>query len=352
MQFVKGNLFDANAEAIVNTVNTVGVMGKGVALQFKQRFPDNFRLYQNACKRGEVETGRMFITATNSLLHPKWIINFPTKSHWMNKSSYQFIADGLDDLKKQIIALEITSIALPPLGAGQGGLDWLTVKQLIVEKLADLNTHILVFEPTTLLKIDEGTKTPKLTKPRAMLLSTAAEYRKLGYEITLVEIQKMAYFLQRLGQSDLNLNYKKYYYGPYAHNLQHLLHELENGYILSEKSIPDSQPLDPFYLNPQAMPEVVAFIQLHCSDIEKKRLDNLFNLMSGYESPFGLELLSTVDWIMHSEGLKDANEEQVKAKIKAWSKRKDDSFSLDHIRNAMVRLNAFTSELGYNLRIA
>ena len=147
MKFKTGNIFDSDAEALVNAVNTVGIMGKGVALQFKERFPTNFKLYAAACKKDEVEIGKMFITATNSLLSPKWIINFPTKKHWIDKSSYSFIELGLDDLVGQIENLDIKSIAIPALGAGIGGLDWDTVKIIIENKLRHLNIEITIFEP-------------------------------------------------------------------------------------------------------------------------------------------------------------------------------------------------------------
>lgn len=147
MKFKTGNLFDSNAEALVNAVNTIGVMGKGVALQFIERFPTNFKIYAAACKKDEVEIGKMFITATNSLLNPKWIINFPTKKHWIDKSSYSFIELGLDDLVGQIENLDIKSIAIPALGAGLGGLDWDTVKTIIENTLHDLNIDITIFEP-------------------------------------------------------------------------------------------------------------------------------------------------------------------------------------------------------------
>ncbi|WP_158860817.1 macro domain-containing protein [Lunatibacter salilacus] len=147
MKFKTGNIFASDTEALVNAVNTVGVMGKGVALQFKKRFPTNFKLYAAACKKDEVEIGKMFITATNSLLNPKWIVNFPTKKHWIDKSSYSFIELGLDDLVGQIENLDIKSIAIPALGAGLGGLDWEKVKAIIENKLHHLNIEITIFDP-------------------------------------------------------------------------------------------------------------------------------------------------------------------------------------------------------------
>lgn len=346
MQFTTGNIFDSHAEALVNTVNTVGVMGKGVALQFKERFPLNFNMYASACKKGEVRVGEMFITSTGSFVSPQWIINFPTKKHWMHPSSYAFIDAGLDDLVKQIQQLNIRSIAIPPLGAGQGGLDWNRVKQMIVDKLSPLDIDIIVYEPVSAVNSSSASEKTSLTKPRAMILALIAQYRKMGYDTSLLEIQKLAYFLQRMGQHDLKLHYKQYLYGPYAHNLQHLLHELEKGYIVSEKSILDSKPLDLINLVHENTKDITAFVENHCTAEEKVRLSRLFELMSGFESPFGLELLSTVDWIIHTQHNDEAlNERVIKEKILLWSKRKDLIFQAEHVAAAQKRLEAFSSEL-------
>lgn len=347
MKFTTGNMFDCEAEAIVNTVNTVGVMGKGVALQFKERFPVNYSLYEAACKNGEVQIGKMFITSTNSLMNPKWIINFPTKKHWMHKSNYAYIENGLDDLLEQINILNIQSIALPPLGAGQGGLKWEKVKQIIINKLGSLKIDITIFEPSTSIKAYNKLSKSHLTKPRALVLALLAQYRKLGYEMSLLEIQKLAYFLQRMGQSNLKLNYKQYHYGPYAHNLQHLLHELEKGYIISEKSVFDSKPLDLIFLNNDTIEEVLNYVSNECSTEEKERLSNVFSLMSGFESPFGLELLASVDWILNKNTTNTLSEIEVKEKIKQWSERKDNNFNLDHVSSAQQRLKKFQRELDY-----
>lgn len=347
MKFVEGNLFDSNAEALVNTVNTVGVMGKGVALQFKERFPVNFKLYEAACKRGEVQIGKMFITSTDSMLNPKWIINFPTKKHWIHPSKYEYIEFGIDDLIQQIEKLNIQSIAIPPLGAGQGGLDWEIVKEMIQRKLGHLNMDIIIYQPSDSIYAHTQNNLAKLTRPRAMILSLIAQYKKLGYDITLLEIQKLAYFLQRMGQYSLKLNYQKYVYGPYAHNLQHLLHELENGYLIIDKSIMDAKPLDSVILNHENRTVIEKYVEDECTNEEKDRLKNVFLLMSGYESPFGLELLSTVDWILNSNNNIDLSEAEIKHKIKQWSQRKDDSFNLEHVRSAQKRLLDFKQELSY-----
>ncbi|MGH9335854.1 MAG: macro domain-containing protein, partial [Vicinamibacteria bacterium] len=131
IRFRTGNLLEAEAEALVNTVNTVGVMGKGVALMFKEACPENYREYRAACEKGEVRTGRMFVHPRSAVVGPKWIINFPTKGHWRGSSRIEWIREGLVDLRRVVKELGIRSLALPPLGAGQGGLDWTEVRQEI-----------------------------------------------------------------------------------------------------------------------------------------------------------------------------------------------------------------------------
>ena len=148
LEFVRGDLMLASTDAVVNAVNTVGVMGKGIALQFKHRFPENFRAYASACKRREVRIGAMFVHDQGILAQPRWIINFPTKDHWRNPSELEYIRAGLEDLKRVIRDLGIASIAIPALGCSNGGLSWSAVKPLIETVLSELDgVHIQVFEP-------------------------------------------------------------------------------------------------------------------------------------------------------------------------------------------------------------
>lgn len=145
--FTKGDLFESQAEALVNPVNCVGVMGKGLALQFKKRFPENFRLYDAACAFREIQTGKMFVTQPMEPGAPRWIINFPTKKHWSNPSKLEFIEDGLNYLRRFLIENHVNSVAIPALGSGLGGLDWKDVRRLIERELAGLDTEIYVYPP-------------------------------------------------------------------------------------------------------------------------------------------------------------------------------------------------------------
>ncbi|MFN0252756.1 MAG: macro domain-containing protein [Kofleriaceae bacterium] len=142
-----GDLFAANVEALVNAVNTVGVMGKGLALAFKKKFPDNFAAYRRACDAGELKPGNVFIFDRGDR-SPRWIVNFPTKRHWRDASRLDDVRDGLTDLINEVEARGIDSVALPALGYGLGGLDWKDVRPLIVEACDRLRgVRFVVFPP-------------------------------------------------------------------------------------------------------------------------------------------------------------------------------------------------------------
>ena len=146
-RFTQGNLLEAPVDAVVNAVNTVGVMGKGIALMFKERFPENYKAYAAACKVGEVVVGRMFVTAGVELTGPRWIINFPTKQDWRRPSRLEWLVAGLEDLKEVIREKGIRSIALPALGCGNGGLDWRVVRPVVEMSLAELvDVEVVVYE--------------------------------------------------------------------------------------------------------------------------------------------------------------------------------------------------------------
>lgn len=152
-----GNLLDADVEALVNTVNTVGVMGKGLALQFKRRFSSNFEVYAGACHRGEVQVGRMLVVGTTGHARPRYIINFPTKKHWRDPSQLEYIRTGLVALVSEVKTRGIRSIAIPPLGCGNGGLAWSDVRPLIEQAIAELpGIRVVVFPPEVMLDLQLG----------------------------------------------------------------------------------------------------------------------------------------------------------------------------------------------------
>lgn len=336
IRFKTGDLLREDADALVNTVNCVGVMGRGVALQFKKAFPANFAAYKTACDQGEVVPGKMFVTTREALTGPRFIVNFPTKRHWKGKSRIEDVEAGLAALKAEIVARDIRSIALPPLGSGLGGLPWADVRQRIEDVLGDLNIDVIVFEPGGApdAKVMARTReAPEMTPGRASLVTLVDRYLNglLSPFITLLELHKLMYFLQTAGQP-LRLKYKKHHYGPYAQNLSHVLHAIE-GHLISGYADGGDDPTKQIELVPGATTDA----KRHLS--EDTETDARFNrvsaLVEGFESPFGLELLSSVHWVVHAEGASDA--EAAITKTYEWNARKR-RFSERQIRLAFDHL--------------
>ena len=319
--FTQGNLLEARAEALVNTVNTVGVMGKGIALMFKERFPENFRRYAAACKAGEVQVGRIFITEVNELEGPRWIINFPTKQHWRGRSRMEWINEGLQDLRGFLVEHQIKSVAVPPLGAGNGGLDWAQVRPQVEAVLAGLETDILVFEPTGRYQnVAKRAGVEKLTPARALIAELVRRYWVLGMECSLLEIQKLAWFLERnieqAGLEPLDLRFVAHKYGPYAERLRHLLDGLDGSYLHSDKRVGDADPLDVIWFDDGRKDHVQTYLR---SEAKKyvPALEATADMIDGFESPFGLELLATVDWLLTKESV-DPTVPAVREGLRRW----------------------------------
>ena len=231
-----GDILAADAEALVNTVNCVGIMGRGIALQFRKAFPNNFKAYEAACRRQQLHPGKMFVFETGSLTNPRYIINFPTKRHWKGKSRLVDIESGLTDLVVEMRRLGIRSIAIPPLGCGQGGLDWAEVRPRIEQALKAVpDVRVLLFSPTgapVSVIWTSSSSVPKMTEGRAALVGLMQRYLAglMDPFISLLEVHKLLYFMQEAGESSLRLRYAKAPYGPYAENLRHFLMSVE-GYL-------------------------------------------------------------------------------------------------------------------------
>lgn len=323
IELVSGNILKDESDAIVNTVNCVGVMGRGIALQFKSAWPNNFKAYEAACKREEVLPGRMFIYETGQLTGPKLIVNFPTKRHWRGKSRIQDIESGLQALAKEIANRNIRSIAIPPLGSGLGGLSWNEVRPLIEKVLSPLEDVLVrVYEPGDVASETElshkSIEVPKMTPGRAALVELTHRYMSglLDPIVSLLEVHKLMYFLQEAGEP-LRLNYVKAPYGPYADNLRHVLKAVE-GHLLSGYSDGGDAPDKPLSLVPGAVEDARAFLEMHQET--KVRFDRVGSLVEGFETPFGLELLATVHWILKNESTRDLDE--VVERVYAWNSRK------------------------------
>ncbi|MGH2342784.1 type II toxin-antitoxin system antitoxin DNA ADP-ribosyl glycohydrolase DarG [Segnochrobactraceae bacterium EtOH-i3] len=307
-QFAQGNLLDADVDAVVNTVNTVGVMGKGIALMFKEKFPENFSIYERACKEGEVRIGKMLVTENTHLFGPRWIINFPTKTHWRAKTHINWIEQGLESLKKIIIEYNIRSIAIPPLGCGNGGLNWNDVRPRIISSLSSLqDIDIYIYEPTPkYLNVSKRSGVEKLTPARALIVEMVRRYSLLGIDCSIIEVQKLGWFLERgihrFNLDDpLNFKFSAAKYGPYSYNLIKLLDSLDGSYLQCDKRLADATPLDLISFKEEKFDRVQTY--LNSSEIKKyiPALEWASEVIDGFESPLGMELLATIDWMIERQ---------------------------------------------------
>lgn len=341
IELANGNLLAAPAEALVNTVNTAGVMGRGIALQFKQAYPGMFRAYEAACRAGEVTIGKMHVFDRGGLAGgPRWIINFPTKRHWRAASRIADVEAGLEDLVATIQRLSIRSIAIPPLGCGNGGLDWRDVRPRIEAAFARLpDVRVLLYAPAPAPEAEampNRTERPKMTMGRAALILLMDRYLKglLDPFVSLLEIHKLMYFLQEAGQP-LQLNYEAKPFGPYAANLRQVLIRLERHYTEGYGDGKD-KPSTPIHLLPGAVEEAAEFLR---NDREAlKRMDRVASLIEGFEDPFGLELLSTVHWVTRQNPDARKNAEIAVSAVQEWSPRKKQHLKREHLLRAWQRL--------------
>lgn len=339
VQIKSGDLLKEDSEAIVNTVNCVGVMGKGIALQFKQRWPQNFKAYETACKREEIKPGKMFIYDLGEWAKPRFIINFPTKAHWRGDSKLEYIEDGLRDLIKQANRLSIKSIALPPLGCGNGGLDWDVVRRLIVTAFQDApEIQATVFEPKgapPAQDMSNLTKKPAMTPGRAAIITVISIYREMEYGLSDIEIQKLAYFLEQSGQR-LNLKFVKHNYGPYSDTLRHVLKALDGHYIVGVGDFSGEADIS---LMPGALAEADDFIRTKGGSQLGEGVDRVRSLIDGFETPYGMELLATVHWVVTHEPDVRTVDEAIIA-VHNWNPRKKAILRQDHIRLAWQKLDS------------
>lgn len=348
MNFIKGNLLDSGADALVNTVNTVGVMGKGIALQFKDAFPNNFKAYSKACKDKWLVPGKLLVFHEIVKEGKKIIINFPTKTEWFQKSKYEYIESGLIELVSVIKKENIKSIAIPPLGCGNGGLKWDKVKELMKKYLCAIDgVDIFVFEPDDavkeLLKKQQATKEVKLTPARAMLLYAMFYYESLGENSSLFVANKLAYFLQRLGEKSFSrLQFKAHHYGPYSVGVEHVLQNLNGKYLkgLEQMNVKAFEPLELQY---DKADEVSEYIKKELTPEQIAIIRNLTKLIDGFQSALSIEILASVDFVRKTNP--GIGREQVVQTIQNWSTRKSKLFGEKYISIALNHLAKYEQSI-------
>ena len=336
IEFAHGNLLTAEVDALVNTVNTEGVMGKGIALQFKRAFPANYEAYRKACRAGEVRLGHMFVYVTGSLGPPRLIINFPTKAHWRSRTRLQDVDSGLVDLVRVINEHRVTSVAVPPLGCGNGGLDWRDVRPRIEEALGGLpDVRVLLYPPEgapVAATMPTATRRPTMTPGRAALVGLLGRYLEPGFGASRLEVQKLLYLLQVLGEP-LRLKYIKAQYGPYAEAVNHVLNNIEGHYV---SGFGDRTNVSPLQLLPGATEEADDFLGGHPDTQE--RVNRLLDVIDGFESPYGLELLASVHWVTQEVPAAAADLGAAVRLVQEWSRRKEQLFTERHVAIAWERL--------------
>lgn len=337
---VTGNLLAADVDAVVNTVNTVGVMGKGIALQFKRAYPDMFKAYKKACDRGELQLGKMWVWHNSSFEGPRYVVNFPTKGHWRSNSKVADIDTGLADLVQVLTDLEISSIAIPPLGCGNGGLDWSVVRPIIENRLSELaNVEVQLFEPAgapAAKDMVDRTARPNMSVGKAALVTTVSRYTALALESSIVEVQKLMYFLQEAGQP-LRLDYAKGRYGPYADNLNKVLSAVEGHFLTGfgdgSKRVADTEPIE---LLPGALDEASRVL---IDDIAtQQRIDRVLDLVSGFESAYFMELMATVHWVATRIDNEAIGPPTITRHVHEWSARKAGLFTEPHVASVLEQL--------------
>lgn len=333
-----GDILTDCSEAIVNTVNCAGVMGKGIALQFKMKYPDNYKFYKKVCDQGRMMIGQVLVFERPQTNHPRFIINFPTKRHWKGKSTISDIQKGLISLIAEIRRLKIKSIAIPALGSGLGGLNWEQVKAIINDAFSSLpEVEVQLYEPQFSPVVETmavNTKKPNMTLTRALLIKLLQSYKVLGYPHSLLEVQKLMYFMDELLGNELNFQFAKNQYGPYTNKINHVLQDMENHYI---RGYGDRVQKAEIRLLEGAVTEADMFLAHKNNYLEK--INRIERLIDGFETPFGMELLSTVHWVATRECGKPLSRDDIIKKIHEWSNRKKNLFQLNQIDAAMNRLS-------------
>lgn len=353
IEYKKGDLLKTEAEALVNTVNCVGIMGKGIALQFKKAYPDNYKAYKQACDEKKIQIGSMFVFTTDSLVNPKYIINFPTKQHWKSSSKLENIEKGLKDLVKQILDLNIRSIAVPSLGCGCGGLDWNTVRKLIEKEFSKLeNVSFIVFEP---IDAKQGiykpstSKRKSLTPSRALLLALCDYFIKKNHTISSTDIHQLAFFIQEAGE-ELKLKFTKETFGLYAKNLNKVINDLQKKDIIKIEEKDPHTKSNCFNILPEAMIQIMECLNKYQ---DKNRIFNkVLNMIKGYESSYHLSLLSKVFWIIEKEKIDPLNSVKIIEDIKNWNDSKEYDFADKDVIKALHHVVTLRKETDKHKRIA
>ncbi|MDZ8053868.1 MAG: macro domain-containing protein [Aulosira sp. ZfuVER01] len=319
-KFTVGDILESTTECLVNTVNCEGYMGKGIAYQFKLRFPENNKEYIKACRNKSLKIGTIHYFCEQG----KLIINFPTKDKWRQKSKIDYIHQGLTELVKLIPILNIKSIAIPPLGCGNGGLNWTDVKPIVIKYLTPISDsiEILIYEPSQYYTA-KTTEAPKLNASHLVLMNFKSKLHKFNK----LRLQKTGYFMN-IFLDKAYFKFSKNNYGPYAHSID----------ILSK----DIKEFQDFYSVNTEEALRLAQTMLISESVEQKlkslsrAIDEATVFVNEIDNDEDLELLSTICYLLEDE--QELTVQDIGRKIKEWSLRKADKFTETDILDALIFL--------------
>lgn len=319
--FETGDILSSSAQCLVNTVNCEGFMGKGIAYQFKEKFPENNKYYVSACKAGKFSVGNILFFTEND----KIIANFPTKNKWREKSQYSYIEDGLNSLVQGIETKNISSIAIPPLGCGNGGLDWNRVKAMITDIFQNISVDVIIYEPSKHFT-PKNVEIPKMTASHLILMKLkggipTSKFNKL-------RLQKSAYFLNVFSNTNY-FKFEEYKFGPYAHSIEILSQQI--------KAFQDS-----YHVNTVGAEEILYNNLISDSvkaTVEKYKFAVLksTSFVNSIESNHELEIAATIVAIVRTNP-QFSDDEIVYYFLHNWPKYDKKRFEEDEIKLSIKRL--------------
>lgn len=337
INFITGNLLESNAECLINTVNCEGYMGKGIAYQFKLKYPNNNRDYVKACKSGELKVGKLHYFKEDN----KIIVNFPTKDKWRQKSKIEYIIDGIDSLVNLLPKLKVKSIAIPPLGCGNGGLEWNEVKSLIVTKLSEIKEEydFYIYEPSSGYSATSPKEQPKLNISSLVLMEIKLNLNRFNS----LRLQKTAY-LTNIFLGETYFRFKKHKYGPYDNAIPIISKDIKafqsyygtkntkEAYEIAFRTIISEQSKNKLsYIKPA--------IYKACMYVNQIKFDK------------DLECISTILFLIENNNLN--NKEDVIKVFKGWSEDKASRFSEEDIEQGLeylIKTNIISKTLvGYEI---
>lgn len=321
-KYVSGNILESSAECLVNTVNCEGFMGKGIAYQFKLRFPENNNDYVKACRSNKLTIGKIHTFKEDE----KMIINFPTKDRWREKSKVEYIHEGMKEVIKYISNHGIKSIAIPPLGCGNGGLQWAEIKPLIISFLEPIqdNLDIYIYEPNNFTRTVSIKEPKKPTLSHLVLMLIKLKLKKQ----TKIRLQKAAYFFNILAHQKY-FKFEKHKFGPYSHSIDIVareIKEMQEFYKLSTQECYEycKQQL----ISKSVSEKLIKFVTF---------VNQSTNFINNIHTTKEVELLATVCFLIEMQSL---SEQDIIHAIKNWSDYKAESFSEDNIKEVIKYLYA------------